>query len=62
MALLSLEELSLELSVSKQLLEDLITQHIITPYGGRARLGEPRFSHTTLPTLKKTIAKTLHIV
>ncbi len=62
MALLSLEELSSELSVPTQLLEELINKHIITPYGGRARLGEPKFSHKTLPAIRKKIEETYHIV
>lgn len=62
MALLSLEELSTELSVPTQLLEELIDKHIITPYGGRARLGEPKFSHKTLPALRKTIEESYHTV
>jgi len=55
MALLSIEEVSQELSVSAELIRHLIETHIITPYGGKARLGEPRFSRTTLPSLQKKI-------
>ena len=55
MALLSLKELSLELSVSLELIEELIDKQIITPYGGKARLGEPRFSRNTIQNLRKKI-------
>ena len=55
MTLLSLKELSNELSVPTEFIEDLIKKQIITPYGGRARLGEPRFSHKTIPTIRKKI-------
>ena len=55
MALLSLKELSQELSVSIELIEELINKQIITPYGGKARLGEPRFSRNTIPNLRKKI-------
>jgi len=60
MALLSLQELSLELSVSIDLIEELIERQIITPYGGKARLGEPRFSRATIPNLRKKI-KNFHL-
>ena len=59
MALLSLEEVSRELSVSIELIRRLIANHVITPYGGKARLGEPRFSRTTLPNLRATIEQHL---
>lgn len=55
MTLLSLEELSNELSVPTKFIEDLIEKQIITPYGGRARLGEPRFSRKNIPTIRKQI-------
>jgi len=55
MPLLSLKELSQELSVPTEFIEDLINRQIITPYGGKARLGEPRFSHKTIPTIRKKI-------
>ena len=55
MPLISLDELSQELSVPRESLMELIDQHIITPYGGRARLGEPRFSTKTLPDLKSKL-------
>ena len=44
MSLLSLSELAYELSVPKEYLSKLIKQQILIPYGGKARLGEPRFS------------------
>lgn len=44
MSLLSLSELAYELSVPKEYLSKLIKQQVIIPYGGKARLGEPRFS------------------
>ena len=52
MPLISLEELSKELSVSCECIKELIDKKIITPYGGRARLGEPRFSTRTLPEIR----------
>ena len=55
MALLSMEELSQELSVSKKLIKELIDKKVITPYGGRARLGEPRFSRNTISRIRETI-------
>jgi hypothetical protein len=55
MTLLSVKELSEELSVSTEFIKELIDKQVITPYGGRARLGEPRFSRSTLPALKKKI-------
>jgi hypothetical protein len=55
MTLLSVKELSEELSVSAEFIKELIDKQVITPYGGRARLGEPRFSRTTIATLRKTI-------
>lgn len=60
MTLLSLEELSNELSVPMEFIEDLIEKQIITPYGGRARLGEPRFSRKTIPNIREKIEKLLH--
>jgi len=60
MALLSLKELSNELSVPADFIENLIEKQIITPYGGKARLGEPRFSHKTVPNIRKKIEKILH--
>ena len=60
MPLLSLEELSRELSVPTEFIEDLINRHIITPYGGKARLGEPRFSHKTIPNIRKKIETLSH--
>ena len=55
MALLSLEELSQELSIPLELIQDLIHREIITPYGGRARLGEPRFSRRSLAYIREQI-------
>lgn len=52
MPLLSLEELSKELSVPCEFIRELVDKKIITPYGGRARLGEPRFSTRTLPEIR----------
>ena len=52
MALLSVEELSRELSVPMEFIRDLITHEVIIPYGGRARLGEPRFSAEALPQIR----------
>ena len=55
MALLSIEEVSQELSVSVDLIRRLIENRIIIPYGGKARLGEPRFAQTMLPSLREKI-------
>ena len=55
MPLLSLVELSHELSVSIEFIQDLIDKQIITPYAGRARLGEPRFSQNNISALRKKI-------
>ncbi|MHB9030200.1 MAG: hypothetical protein ACYC9O_15645 [Candidatus Latescibacterota bacterium] len=59
MALLSLEELSEELSVPEEFLRELITRQVIIPYGGRARLGEPRFSIQALPQIRNTVISLL---
>jgi len=61
MALLSIEELSQELSVSEEFLRELITRQVIIPYGGRARLGEPRFSLQSLPHLRNMIKSHLPV-
>ncbi len=61
MALLSIEELSQELSVSEEFLRELITRQVIIPYGGRARLGEPRFSLHSLPHLRNMIKSHLPV-
>jgi hypothetical protein len=53
--LLSVQEVSLQLSVPAAVIEDLIEKKIITPYGGRARLGEPRFSSKSLAELREQI-------
>ena len=55
MFLLSLEELALKLSVPSAFIKELIDQKIITPYGGRARLGEPRFSTKSLAELREKL-------
>ena len=55
MPLLSLEEISQELCVSCEVIKDLIDKKIITPYGGSARLGEPRFSTRTIPMLREKV-------
>ncbi len=55
MALLSVEELSRELSVSMDFIRDLISREVIIPYGGRARLGEPRFSAETIPQIRRKV-------
>lgn len=55
MTLLSLNELSKELSVPIELIEELIARQILTPYGGKARLGEPRFSRKNIPTIREII-------
>lgn len=55
MPLLSLVELSNELSVPTELIQDLIDKQVITPYGGRARLGEPRFSRNNISVIRKKI-------
>ena len=60
MPLLSLQELARELSVSQEYIAKLIDQHILTPYGGRARLGEPRFSSRNLPNIRAKIRDVSH--
>ena len=52
MSLLSLSELAYELSVSKEYLSKLIKQQVIIPYGGKARLGEPRFSTNNISDIR----------
>jgi hypothetical protein len=61
MPLLSINDLSQELSIPKKLIEDLVKRHIITPHGGRARLGELRFSRNTLPKIRKKIEALLAV-
>ena len=56
MSLISIEELSQELSVPADFLADLVTREVIIPYGGRARLGEPRFSRSSVPGLRSKVA------
>jgi hypothetical protein len=55
MTLLSVEELSRELSVSIELLHELIAKEVLTPYGGKARLGEPKFSRTNIQIIKEKL-------
>ncbi|MFC1573738.1 hypothetical protein ACFL30_00980 [Candidatus Latescibacterota bacterium] len=52
MSLLSLSELAYELSVPKEYLSKLIKQQVIIPYGGKARLGEPRFSTNNISEIR----------
>ena len=55
MSLLSVEELSRELSVSSSQISELIDRNIIVPYGGKARLGEPRFSRRSVAKIKSLL-------
>jgi len=55
MTLLSLEELSQELSVPLDVIKEMINKKVITPYGGKARLGEPRFSRNSLSHIRDKI-------
>ena len=55
MALLSVEDLSRELSVPMEFIRDLISREVIIPYGGRARLGEPRFSAEAVPQIRHKV-------
>ena len=55
MSLISLNELAKELSVSRESITKLIEQEIITPYGGKARLGEPRFSTKNLTDIRTIV-------
>ena len=59
MPLVSLEELSKELSVPCEYLKELIGKKIIIPYGGSARLGEPMFSTKTLPQIRNKLRNQL---
>ena len=52
MSLLSLSELAYELSVPKEYLSKLIKQQVLIPYGGKARLGEPRFSTKNISDIR----------
>ena len=56
MPLLSVQEVSLELSVPITVIEELIRKNLITPYGGRARLGEPRFSRRSLTQIQEQVS------
>lgn len=55
MRLLSVEDLSDELSVSTDYIRELIDKQVIIPFGGRARLGEPRFSTRDIPVIREKI-------
>jgi hypothetical protein len=55
MSLLSVQEVSFQLSVPAAVIEELIEKKIITPYGGRARLGEPRFCSQSLVEIREQI-------
>jgi hypothetical protein len=55
MPLLSIEELSRELAIPVEFITELINREVITPYGGRARLGEPRFSSRAIPHLRSKV-------
>ena len=55
MMLLSINELSRELSVPAEVLENLVERRIITPYGGRASLAELRFSRNSIPAIRRKI-------
>ena len=55
MPLLSIMELAQELSVPQETINRLINQKIIIPYGGKARLGEPRFSTNKLQDLRNIL-------
>ena len=52
MPLFSVTELARELSVQQETITALITQNVLIPYGGKARLGEPRFSTRNLPEIR----------
>ena len=62
MPLLSLEELSDELCVPCESIKELIDKKIITPYGGRARLGDPKFSSRTLPDIRDKLKSHLGLL
>jgi hypothetical protein len=55
MVLLTLEELSHELSVPCDFIYDLINKKILIPFGGRARLGEPKFSQHNLAEIRSKV-------
>ena len=55
MLLLSIEELSRELSVPAEFITELINREVLTPHGGRARLGEPRFSSQAIPHIRMKV-------
>ena len=55
MSLLSIEELSREIAIPVEFIAELINREVITPYGGRARLGEPRFSSKSIPHIRSKV-------
>jgi len=55
MTLITVEELSLLLSVPTELLNELIAKEILTPFGGKARLGEPRFSRNNINIIRERV-------
>jgi hypothetical protein len=55
MPLLSLSELANELSVPQEVIVKLIHKNILIPYGGKARLGEPRFSTRSLSEIRSKL-------
>ena len=60
MPLISLTDLAKELSVSKESIAKLIDKKILTPYGGKARLGEPRFSTKNLSDIRTKVRNHSH--
>ena len=62
MPLLSLKDLSTELSVPCESIKELIDKNILIPYGGRARLGEPKFSSRTLPDIRAKLKSHLGLI
>jgi len=56
MPLLSLAELAHELSVPQETIARLITQNVLIPYAGKARLGEPRFSTRNLSEIRAKLS------
>ena len=55
MPLLSLEELAREIDIPVSIIRELIDDNIIIPHGGRARIGEPRFSFRAVPHIRKQV-------
>ena len=60
MPLISISDLAKELSVSKESITKLIDNKIITPYAGKSRLGEPRFSTKNLSDIRTKIRNNSH--